>query len=70
MFVLDSSLVELQYDTKYHYEVGIGNTTRTFWFVTPPGLGPDIPYNFGLIGMSTCFHVTITGSSTESSHSF
>lgn len=43
--------MKLQYDTKYYYEVGIGNTTRQFWFVTPPGLGPDIPYAFGLIGI-------------------
>ncbi|KVI02013.1 Iron/zinc purple acid phosphatase-like C-terminal domain-containing protein [Cynara cardunculus var. scolymus] len=29
------------YDTKYYYEVGIGHTTRTFWFTTPPAVGPD-----------------------------
>lgn len=40
----------LQFDTKYYYEVGIGNTTRQFWFVTPPEVGPDVPYTFGLIG--------------------
>ncbi|GFP85911.1 purple acid phosphatase 2 [Phtheirospermum japonicum] len=39
-----------QYDTKYYYEVGTGNTTRTFWFTTPPEVGPDVPYTFGLIG--------------------
>ena len=43
-------LLLLQYDTKYNYEVGIGNTTRQFWFVTPPKVGPDVPYTFGLIG--------------------
>ena len=40
----------MQFDTKYYYEVGIGNTTRQFWFVTPPRAGPDVPYTFGLIG--------------------
>ncbi len=23
---------------------------REFWFTTPPGIGPDIAYTFGLIG--------------------
>ncbi|KAK0576389.1 hypothetical protein LWI29_016676 [Acer saccharum] len=40
----------LEFDTKYYYEVGIGNTTRQFWFITPPEVGPDVPYTFGLIG--------------------
>lgn len=40
----------IQFDTKYYYEVGIGNTTRQFWFKTPPPVGPNVPYTFGLIG--------------------
>lgn len=40
----------LEYDTKYYYEVGTGNSTRQFWFITPPKVGPDVPYTFGLIG--------------------
>jgi acid phosphatase type 7 len=40
----------LEYNTKYYYEVGLGNTTRQFWFITPPEIGPDVPYTFGLIG--------------------
>lgn len=40
----------MQFDTKYYYEVGNGNTTRKFWFRTPPSVGPDVPYTFGLIG--------------------
>ncbi|XP_068652916.1 purple acid phosphatase 2-like [Aristolochia californica] len=40
----------LGYDTEYFYEVGIGNTERQFWFRTPPAVGPDAPYTFGLIG--------------------
>ncbi|KAH6820319.1 purple acid phosphatase 10 [Perilla frutescens var. hirtella] len=39
-----------QYNTKYYYQVGIGHTVRTFWFNTPPPVGPDVPYTFGLIG--------------------
>ncbi|KAK2446448.1 purple acid phosphatase [Trifolium repens] len=42
--------LQIQFDTKYYYEVGIGNTTRQFWFKTPPSVGPDVPYTFGLIG--------------------
>lgn len=40
----------LQFNTKYYYKIGIGHTARTFWFVTPPPVGPDVPYTFGLIG--------------------
>lgn len=41
----------LQHDTKYYYAVGIGHTVRKFWFTTPPKVGPDVPYTFGLIGI-------------------
>lgn len=47
-----------QYNTKYYYEVGIGYSPRTFWFVTPPEVGPDVPYTFGLIG-ELIFHATV-----------
>ncbi|XP_010489216.1 PREDICTED: purple acid phosphatase 10 [Camelina sativa] len=40
----------LEYDTKYYYVVGVGETERMFWFFTPPEIGPDVPYTFGLIG--------------------
>ncbi|KAL6496455.1 hypothetical protein OROGR_029713 [Orobanche gracilis] len=49
-FIHHCTIRNLKYDTKYYYEVGIGNTTRTFWFTTPPEVGPDVPYTFGLIG--------------------
>jgi hypothetical protein len=39
-----------QYDTKYFYELGIGNVARRFSFTTPPKVGPDAPYTFGIIG--------------------
>ncbi|XP_073045674.1 purple acid phosphatase 2-like [Primulina eburnea] len=41
---------KLEYDTKYYYELGVDPVTRRFWFVTPPEVGPDVPYTFGLIG--------------------
>ncbi|KAI5656116.1 hypothetical protein M9H77_24909 [Catharanthus roseus] len=49
-YIHHCTLTNLEYDTKYYYQVGIGNTTRQFWFVTPPKVGPDVPYTFGLIG--------------------
>ncbi|KAL6519227.1 hypothetical protein OROGR_018547 [Orobanche gracilis] len=49
-FIHHCTIRNLKYDTKDYYEVGIGNTTRTFWFTTPPEVGPDVPYTFGLIG--------------------
>ncbi|KAL9684310.1 hypothetical protein QQ045_021745 [Rhodiola kirilowii] len=45
------NLKHLEHDTKYYYEVGTGgNTTRQFWFKTPPEVGPDVPFTFGIIG--------------------
>ncbi|WZZ43624.1 hypothetical protein YC2023_039883 [Brassica napus] len=35
---------------QYYYMVGVGQTERKLWFLTPPKPGPDIPYTFGLIG--------------------
>ncbi|KAL0334693.1 UNVERIFIED_CONTAM: Purple acid phosphatase 2 [Sesamum radiatum] len=49
-YIHHCTIKKLEYDTKYYYEVGIGHTTRTFWFTTPPAVGPDVPYTFGLIG--------------------
>lgn len=49
-YIHHCTITDLEFDTKYYYEVGIGNTTRQFWFVTPPESGPDVPYTFGLIG--------------------
>ena len=40
----------LQHGTKFHYAMGFGHTVRTFWFMTPPKPGPDVPFKFGLIG--------------------
>ncbi|KAL9309511.1 putative Acid phosphatase [Arabidopsis thaliana] len=41
---------ELEYETKYFYELGTGRSTRQFNFMTPPKVGPDVPYTFGVIG--------------------
>ncbi|KAJ4960209.1 hypothetical protein NE237_020119 [Protea cynaroides] len=49
-FIHHTTLLNLDYNTKYYYEVGVGNTTRQFYFTTPPPVGPDVPYTFGLIG--------------------
>lgn len=49
-YIHHCTIRNLEYNTKYYYEVGIGHTRRTFWFVTPPEVGPDVPYTFGLIG--------------------
>ncbi|KAH0684947.1 hypothetical protein KY285_021615 [Solanum tuberosum] len=49
-YIHHCTIKDLEFDTKYYYEVGLGNTTRQFWFVTPPKPGPDVPYTFGLIG--------------------
>ncbi|KAK7347114.1 hypothetical protein VNO80_21641 [Phaseolus coccineus] len=40
----------LAYNTKYYYRIGSGDSARDFWFQTPPTIGPDTPYKFGIIG--------------------
>ncbi|RWR74377.1 purple acid phosphatase [Cinnamomum micranthum f. kanehirae] len=49
-YIHHCTIKHLEYDTLYFYEVGIGHTPRQFWFRTPPSIGPDVPYTFGLIG--------------------
>ncbi|KAI7754472.1 hypothetical protein M8C21_030477 [Ambrosia artemisiifolia] len=44
------TIKNLEYNTKYFYKVGTREATRQFWFTTPPEVGPDVPYTFGLIG--------------------
>ncbi|KAG6509293.1 hypothetical protein ZIOFF_034686 [Zingiber officinale] len=48
-YIHHCTIHHLQHDTKYYYAIGIGHTVRTFWFTTPPKVGPDVPYIFGLI---------------------
>ncbi|KAK8913592.1 Phosphoenolpyruvate phosphatase [Platanthera zijinensis] len=40
----------LEYNTKYYYKIGTESSAREFWFVTPPELGADASYTFGIIG--------------------
>ncbi|KAI5314098.1 Hypothetical predicted protein [Prunus dulcis] len=49
-YVHHCTIRNLEYNTKYYYVVGIGHTERLFWFVTPPEVGPDVTYTFGLMG--------------------
>ncbi|GKV24137.1 hypothetical protein SLEP1_g33787 [Rubroshorea leprosula] len=49
-YIHHCTIKSLEFDTKYYYEVGAGHTMRKFWFVTPPAVGPDVPYTFGVIG--------------------
>lgn len=39
-----------QHDTKYYYKIGSGDSSREFWFITPPKINPDASYKFGIIG--------------------
>ncbi|CAH9136115.1 unnamed protein product [Cuscuta epithymum] len=62
----------LEHDRKYYYEVGSGNSSRKFWFVTPPKIDPDVSYKFGIIGdlgqtfnsLSTLEHYMQSGGQT------
>lgn len=60
MFVSLTSLLGhcTQYNKKYYYKVGSGESAREFWFKTPPALGPG-PYTFGLIGQFPSFSTVI-----------
>ncbi|KAF5818131.1 putative phosphoric monoester hydrolase [Helianthus annuus] len=49
-YIHHCTIKNLEYNTKCFYEVGTGDATRRFWFTTPPEVGPDVPYTFGLIG--------------------
>nr|KYP39952.1 Purple acid phosphatase 2 [Cajanus cajan] len=45
-FIHHCTLNDLEFNTKYYYEVGIGHTRRQFWFTTPPEVHPDAPFTF------------------------
>ncbi|KMZ72870.1 Purple acid phosphatase [Zostera marina] len=49
-FIHHCTLKELKHNTMYFYEIGDGNSTRKFHFITPPNVGPDVRYTFGIIG--------------------
>jgi hypothetical protein len=48
---LDSIISAFQHNTKYYYRIGSGDSSREFWFETPPKVDADAPYKFGIIGM-------------------
>ncbi|KAJ1378928.1 Purple acid phosphatase-like, N-terminal [Sesbania bispinosa] len=62
----------LEYKTKYYYRIGSGDSSREFWFETPPKVEPDAPYKFGIIGdlgqtfnsLSTLEHYIQSGAQT------
>ncbi|XP_010440687.1 PREDICTED: bifunctional purple acid phosphatase 26 [Camelina sativa] len=49
-FVHHCHVSGLEYDTKYYYKIESGESSREFWFVTPPHVHPDASYKFGIIG--------------------
>lgn len=49
-FIHHCPIQGLMYDTKYYYKIGVGDSAREFWFVTPPKPGWDAAYTFGVIG--------------------
>ncbi|XP_002534135.2 purple acid phosphatase 5 [Ricinus communis] len=49
-YIHHATIKRLQYDTKYFYELGSHKTARRFSFTTPPEVGPDVPYTFGIMG--------------------
>lgn len=49
-FIHHATIRNLKYDTKYVYELGHGGVKRKFYFTTPPQVGPDVPYTFGVMG--------------------
>ncbi|KAI9117558.1 hypothetical protein K1719_011724 [Acacia pycnantha] len=70
---INHCLIEgLEYNTKYYYRIGSGDSSREFWFETPPKVGRDAPYKFGIIGdlgqtynsLSTLDHYMKSGAQT------
>ncbi|KAL1362568.1 hypothetical protein HN51_010815 [Arachis hypogaea] len=49
-YIHHCTIKKLEHNTKYYYEVGTGKSARQFWFMTPPEVGPDVPYTFGVMG--------------------
>ncbi|KAJ8752634.1 hypothetical protein K2173_005523 [Erythroxylum novogranatense] len=49
-YIHHATIKELEYDTKYFYEIACDESVRQFHFSTPPAPGPDVPYTFGIIG--------------------
>lgn len=51
VYLVNSMMIStFQYNTKYYYRIGSGDSSREFWFETPPKVEPDATYKFGIIG--------------------
>ncbi|KAM7516180.1 hypothetical protein LguiA_005763 [Lonicera macranthoides] len=48
-YIHHATVKNLKYNTKYIYELGKGDAQRRFFFTTPPEVGPDASYTFGII---------------------
>ncbi|GFY80325.1 purple acid phosphatase 25 [Actinidia rufa] len=48
-YIHHATIRNLKYDTRYFYELGTHHVTRRFSFTTPPKVGPDVPYTFGVM---------------------
>ncbi|XP_049352906.1 purple acid phosphatase 5-like [Solanum verrucosum] len=49
-YIHHATIKRLKYNVTYIYQLGEHNSTRRFSFTTPPKVGPDVPYTFGIIG--------------------
>eukprot|EP00249_Psilotum_nudum_P017888 c26537_g1_i1 orf=229-1626(+) len=49
-FIHHCKIWNLEYDTKYYYKIVSASSAREFWFITPPEVGLDVAYTFGIIG--------------------
>ncbi|KAJ8443645.1 hypothetical protein Cgig2_019627 [Carnegiea gigantea] len=49
-YIHHANIKKLEYETMYMYELGKGDAIRQFSFKTPPKVGPDVPYTFGIMG--------------------
>lgn len=51
----------MQFNTRYFYELGKHEAKRRFSFTTPPKVGPDVPYTFGIMGQYLdCYKLQVT----------
>ncbi|KAE8649451.1 purple acid phosphatase 2 [Cucumis sativus] len=50
VYIHHATINDLEYNTKYFYEIRSGDAMRRFFFTTPPMASPDAPYIFNIIG--------------------
>eukprot|EP01018_Ginkgo_biloba_P017343 Gb_10857 [translate_table: standard] len=49
-FIHHCLIDDLEYNKKYYYKIGNGDSAREFYFFTPPKIDPNATYTFGIIG--------------------